>query len=402
MIRGWRALAVFVVGASAAARAQPVIRWVADSAAPAVVVDGLAATDLASLSAIATTPGQCGEVLAVFAEQPPSARAAATVPMAGSWRVADGQFRFEPRFPWARGVRYRAEFRAARLRDLPPRAGQGTDEHASTRGAAPLISYFELSRERDGPATTVVQIYPTGDVLPENQLKFYVHFSGAMSRGGIYDHVQLRDATGRVIELPFLELDEELWDPEMTRLTLLIDPGRIKRGVKPLEDIGPVFEEGQTYTLTIKPSWRDAAGRPLQAAFEKTFRAGPADRTPPDPRRWTFASVPRAGTVAPLVVRFDEPLDRALATRLIGVSRTASPAGGESPLPGDVFVDEQERRWSFRPAEPWRSGTHQLVVRSTIEDLAGNNIGKTFDVELAAGGPRQLAAPFVVVPFDVK
>ena len=32
------------------------------------------------------------------------------------------------------------------------------------------------------------------------------------------------------IELPFLEIDEELWDPAMMRLTLFIDPGRIKRG----------------------------------------------------------------------------------------------------------------------------------------------------------------------------
>ena len=51
-------------------------------------------------------------------------------------------------------------------------------------------------------------------------------------------------------------------------------------------------------------------------------------------------------------------------------------------------LDDRERRWSFIPAEPWQEGFHRIVIRATIEDLAGNNIGKTFDVDLASGGPR--------------
>ena len=69
---------------------------------------------------------------------------------------------------------------------------------------------------------------------------------------------------------------------------------------------------------------------------------------------------------------------------------------------GEVVVDEQERRWMLQPVGPWTQGPHFLVVATTIEDLAGNNIGKTFDVELAAGTPRQVAAPSVAVPFEVR
>ena len=85
-----------------------------------------------------------------------------------------------------------------------------------------------------------------------------------MSRGGVYEQIRVRDGAGREIELAFLELDEELWDPSMTRLTLLIDPGRIKRGVKPLEDVGPVFEAGRNYSLSVAADCRDAAGRSLR------------------------------------------------------------------------------------------------------------------------------------------
>lgn len=374
---------------------------------PAVEVEGIPRDAMQALEAADPATIPWGHVFAVYAEQPIELGAPlpAMPPIAGTWKVARGRLRFELKFPFARGVAYRADFWPSRLPGPlgspsqllgsfgggPPQPGQG-----------PVISFFELPRDKTAPSTSVVQIYPSGGLLPENQLKFYVQFSGPMSRGSIYEHIQLRDAAGKVLELPFLELDEELWDPAMTRVTLLIDPGRIKRGVKPLEDVGPVFEAGKIYTLAIKSSWRDASGRPLRAGFEKTFQIGPADRTPPDPKRWKFAYMPPAGTQAPLIVEFDEPMDRALALRLISVRRDR--AGGKQPAPvdGEITVDQQERRWMLSPLGPWPAGTYRLVVATTIEDLAGNNIGKTFDVDLASGSQRQLVPPTVSVPFEVK
>jgi hypothetical protein len=319
-------------------------------------------------------------VLAVFAEQKGSAGVEnKTFPaMVGAWRVSSGRLRFEPRFPLEHGVRYRAEYR--------PITG------------VPVISFFELPEDRVAPSTTVVRIFPSANELPENQLKFYVEFSAPMSRGGTYDCVHLRDETGRIIDLPFLELDEELWDPAMTRLTLLIDPGRIKRGVKPLEDIGPVFEAGKAYTLTLEAACRDAAGRPLRTKFEKRFRIGPADRDPPDPRTWKIIS-PVAGTRDPLRVAFGEPMDQALALRLLGVATGES---GKTRVKGEAQLDREERGWTFVPDAPWPQGRHRLVVATSIEDLAGNNIGKTFDVDLTSGAPRQLAAESVSVPFATR
>jgi hypothetical protein len=332
--------------------------------APAVEVTGVPAESLRALPA---------DALVVFAEQGSGTGVPA---MAGTTAIVEGRLRFTPRFPLARGVRYRAEFRIG--------------------GAAPVAAYFELPADNTAPTTTVRQVYPSADELPENQLKFYVHFSAPMSRGGTYEHVEIRDATGRKIELSFLELDEELWDPSMTRLTLLIDPGRIKRGVKPLEDIGPVFEAGKSFSLVIGARCLDAAGRPLRTEFRNDIRIGPADRTPPDPRRWTIRA-PAAATCEPLVVDFDEPMDHALALRLITVTATA---GGT--LAGEPALTEQERRWAFSPAQPWSRGKHALVVAATIEDLAGNNIGKTFDVDLFEGMQRRSETRSASVEFEVR
>ena len=99
-----------------------------------------------------------------------------------------------------------------------------------------------LAKPKTEP-TVVTQVYPTSDKLPENQLKFYLHFSAPMSRGDSYKHIQLLDEKGKAVELPFLELDEELWDPAGKRFTLFFDPGRIKRGLKPREEVGNEIRE---------------------------------------------------------------------------------------------------------------------------------------------------------------
>ncbi len=214
--------------------------------------------------------------------------------------MSEDRIRFEPRSPLARGLRYRAEFRAP--------------------GAAPLISYFGLRADPTPPSTTVLPGFPSAEVLPENPRKFYVQFWAPMNRGRTEEQVRVRAAVGRVIELPFPELAEEGWNPAMMRLPLRIDPGRIKRGVKPRVDVGPVFEAGKTYSRTSGEAGRDAEDRPRRTGFEKRFRVGPADRSGPDPARGTFTA-PTAGTCAPLVVAFGEPLDHPLASRMIRVMR---------------------------------------------------------------------------------
>lgn len=192
--------------------------------------------------------------------------------------------------------------------------------------------------------TTVLSGFPSAEVLPENQLNFYVQFWAPMNRGGMDEQVHVRAEVGRVIELPFPELAEEGWNPAMTRLTLRIDPGGIKRDVKPLVDVGPVFEAGKTYSLTIGEAGRDAEDRPRRTGFEKRFRVDPADRSGRDPARGTFTA-PTAGTCAPLVVAFGEPLDHPLAPRMIRVMR----ADG-TELDGEVKLGAREETGSFVPA----------------------------------------------------
>ena len=169
--------------------------------------------------------------------------------MLGTCRVEGDALRFTPRYPFDRGRTYLATFRPS----LMP------------GGSGPDVTSSHLVPRPARAVTTLTRISPMGDRVPENLLKFYLTFSSPMARGEVYDRVRLLKADGQAVDLPFLRIAEELWDPTGTRLTLLIDPGRIKRGLKPREESGPVLEAGRVYTLVIDAGWPDAEGRSRSA-----------------------------------------------------------------------------------------------------------------------------------------
>ncbi len=92
---------------------------------------------------------------------------------------------------------------------------------------------------------------------------------------------------------------------------------------------------------------------------------------------------PRANTRDPLQIGFPEPLDRALLQRLIVVRDAVGAA-----VPGEISIEPGERRWSFRPHAEWGPARYQVDVDTELEDLAGNNVRKLFDVTPADSAPR--------------
>ncbi len=288
----------------------------------------------------------------------------------GTYSAAGGALVFHPRYPLAAGLHVRAEFHAA--------------------GVAPVKADFDTPKAAPTAATRIEQIYPSTGVLPANALKLYIYFSAPMRRGDAWQHIKLLDERGAPVELPFLEIDQELWDPTHMRLTVLFDPGRIKRGLASLNEAGPNITEGRRYTLLIARDWLDANGSPLAAPFTKPFRVAADEREPVDPAKWRIAA-PAAGTADPLVVTFPRPLDYALLQHTITI-------GG---VPGKVAVSREETEWRFTPAAPWRPGAYQLTVDASLEDLAGNRVGRAFDVDTFREVTQHIERPTVSVPFRI-
>lgn len=302
--------------------------------------------------------------------------------MLGTYRVEGGVLRFTPRFPFDRGKRYRAAFRPSELPGGP--------------GDAPETTSIHVEPRPDRPPTVVTRVDPSGDRLPENLLKFYIHFSAPMGRGEAYRRVRLVAEDGRAVDRPFLPLAEELWNPTGTRLTLLIDPGRIKRGLQPREELGPVLEAGRAYTLVVSPAWTDAEGDPLGAGFRKTFRAGTADEVQPDPKTWKIERPP-ASTREPLTLSSPEPLDAALLESAL----TLVDARGEV-VAGRAEVIAGETCWRFTPEGPWAEGDYQLLVEDDLEDRAGNSIRRPFEVDVQRDTPARPESRLVRLPIAIR
>jgi len=295
-------------------------------------------------------------------------------PMAGAYSVSDGSIMFRPRYAPSPGVSYRAECR------------QGS--------AVVAAEVFAIPQRDLTPTTTVEHVYPSAGELPENLLKFYVHFSAPMSRGEAYRHVSLLDQDGEPVELPFLEIDEELWDANYQRLTLLFDPGRIKTGLVPNQEVGVALHAGRSYTLAIDAGWLDAEGKPLKASHEKRFTVVPADTEPPDPENWVVSAP--AGGSDPLLVDFPEPLDQALLSRVLAVTTLTGEA-----IAGRVSIRQGETRWAFEPDQPWRPGRYRIEAQTILEDLAGNSIHRPFEVDVFEKVEERIAGATASLLFSV-
>jgi hypothetical protein len=228
-------------------------------------------------------------------------------------------------------------------------------------------------------ATHVVAVYAGGGDVPSNLLRMYVEFSAPMEPGAAYQNIRLVDGEGREVEDAFLELREELWSPDQRRLTLLFDPGRVKRGIRSNVEMGAPLVAGHRYRLVIDSTWRDARNRPLAAPYVQELRVAGFDSVSPDPSRWSISS-PRGDARDTLRVAFGEPLDHALAMRMISIVDARG-----ARIPGLVRLSPDDRTWSFVPATVWPRDA-RLRVEPALEDLAGNNLLRLFDTDRLRAG----------------
>ncbi|MEA9986583.1 hypothetical protein [Subtercola sp. RTI3] len=80
------------------------------------------------------------------------------------------------------------------------------------------------------------------------------------------------------------------------------------------------------------------------------------------------------------MVRFERPLDRALALSCIRLRD-----GLGHPVPGMVSVSSDGSEWSFAPAAITASASRadwRLHIATRLEDLAGNSVRRVFDRDL--------------------
>ncbi len=305
--------------------------------------------------------------------------------VAGRYEIVGRVLRFTPMYPLDEGRQYDVVLDPG---FMPPNGPMTAQPQNAVRA---VVGRPAVERS---PSTVVTHIFPSGDVLPANQLRMYVHFSAPMDWRSGHGYVVLLDDRGQEVEDAFLPLDADFWNDDRTRYTLFFDPGRVKRGILPNRQMGRALEAGRRYTLVIKREWRDGHGLPLKQEYRHEFSAADAIERPLDMRDWRV-TVPPAGTREALAVTFPDPLDHGLLRRALGVERNGA------PIEGDIAIESDETRWLFTPRQPWAAGDHNLVALAFLEDLAGNRIGRAFEVDNfertdATSEPEQRTRAFTV------
>jgi hypothetical protein len=300
----------------------------------------------------------------------------------GIYEIFERSVSFTPRFPFASSVRYVAEVQLEEL------TKNYNEVYLEKKDAQPLRLEFSPIIVT-GPTPEVVRIYPSLDVLPENILKFHIVFNTSMTRGDIMNRVKLLDDQGNLINKAFLQVDQEFWDHDMKIATILLDPGRIKRGLRPNREMGLAFTAGHKYKLIIDGEWKTSDGHVLKKSYVKEFASRGADRKKPHLNEWKI-NPPRSANNN-LNITLEHAYDWVLLSDGIRIIDSKGHA-----VKGSIITGENEFALSFEPEAPWKDEEYTVLINPLLEDLAGNNFERLFDEDLQerSGKPGVLKMKF--------
>jgi hypothetical protein len=215
---------------------------------------------------------------------------------------------------------------------------------------------------------TSVEVHPAGPTVPENLLRIELRFAQPPRLPFDIGRVKLLDEHG--FEIQHALLDVALPSADGKRITVLMDPGRVKSGVGPNLDAGRALKEGSTVTLHL-------AGARDEEDVRKTWRVAPATSRPLEPESWNVA-LPRKGSRDALVVDMKAPIS-SVGEDLIAV---VDPRGQR--VDGTTSLADGDATWRFSPSRPWVSGAYRLVTHPELEDPAGNRRCAAFEAVIRA------------------
>ncbi|WP_299241533.1 Ig-like domain-containing protein [uncultured Aquimarina sp.] len=238
-----------------------------------------------------------------------------------------------------------------------------------------IIEYFKLTIPENYEPLSVTKIYPSATILPSNLLKLYIQFSKPINTTSIYNHIRFINHAGDTLSKTILPLENPLISDDKTVLTLWIEPGRQKRGLKPNQQLGPVFNK-ETYRLIVTKNIKDNNGVSMQKDFIHSFSIGDTDRIKPTIDDWKI-DIPKTNSTSKLLIRCNESMDYGSVQDNIYIVDSSM-----QEIKGTWQLLEQETILSFQPIELWKNGYYQILCNPEIEDLAGNNLNRLFDKEI--------------------
>lgn len=224
---------------------------------------------------------------------------------------------------------------------------------------------------RAGSLPLAPGLYP-GRVWPANILRVHLVFPRPVDPWGAEAPLRLLDGEGRERPGVFVDVPGGLWSACGRILTVLLHPGRVKRGLAARDRLGPALAAGETVTLALAAGLREADGGPHGLPQRFPLRIAPPvfGPIPPDAIRRTACGLLLGGPA---------PIDAVGAlthARLIAPDGTAlsgrlalRPRGALHLVPRDGACPQ------FR-----------VEIAAALEDCCGNRRDTAF--ETAATAPH--------------
>jgi len=240
-----------------------------------------------------------------------------------------------------------------------------------------VLGAFSIKERAPSVPPKVMAVYPKLDTVPENLLKMYFVFSKPMQEiRNSLDFITVINLETQKEENIFLSLETELWNADHTELTLWLDPGRIKKDLVPNKNLGIPIKRGNNYELILSSEWNDTEGNPLGKEHRKKIVVIAPDVQLPSVKNWEV-TVPTAESKEALGIAFGEYLDAMLIEKNIHILSASNQV-----VSGSFLTMGDANSTLFIPKERWKKGSYTLVVQSSMEDLAGNNLNRLFDTDL--------------------
>jgi hypothetical protein len=220
----------------------------------------------------------------------------------------------------------------------------------------------------------VETIYPQGDTLPENILKFHIKFSKKISPVDVYKHLHFIDHTGTEMTKVILDMQTPIIDETGTVLSFWVDPGRQKRGLLLNELYGVPFKIYNTYTLMVDDQIKNTENQPIQSKYAKTFAIGKPIRKRIDEN--TDIAVKK--TKDTIVIKTNQEMDYKTVKHYIQLLNE-----GKNEIPSEIAFFKNEIKIIPTPNQGL-SAPYFLAINPLLEDVCGNNFKYAFDREIDA------------------
>ncbi|MDH7445543.1 Ig-like domain-containing protein [Aquimarina sp. 2201CG14-23] len=253
-----------------------------------------------------------------------------------------------------------------------------------------IIDYYTIPIPPNYLYPQIKEIYPSASTLPSNLLKWYVRFSKPISDIHVYDHIKFLNASGDTISRAALPLENALVSDDSTLLTIWIEPGRQKRGLKPNKKLGAVFVVGETYTLLVSKRIKDTKGVSMQENYSHSFLITSSDRLSPNVKDWKIKA-PVMNSVVDLEIQCNEAMDYGSTIDRIKIFNS-----DHIEIQGIWACRDKETLLAFTPIDPWKKDHYQILFDPSIEDLAGNNLERLFDSNINNSLPKNISSDYIL------